>query len=144
MNANYRYNFSNVNTLNSSLTTRPVGNQSLYIANDSKGDNDNKTHNFSFELEADLDSNNYIKFSPSVSYTSSLSGSEFYIFQTGDVHQDQIGSNSSTNERPNVEATLFYQHLFPKNRRRNLSVQLSLNTANQQSEQDRNSNVVEY
>lgn len=144
LNANYRYNFSNVNTLNSSLTTRPVGNQTLFIANDSEGDNDNKTHNFSFELEADLDSNNYIKFSPSVNYSSSLTASEFKIFQTGFIHQDQIGGNRSENERPNVEATLFYQHIFPKNRRRNLSIQLSLNTSNQQSEQDRNSTVVEY
>ncbi|TKC07903.1 TonB-dependent receptor [Pedobacter polaris] len=144
VNANYRYNFNNVNTLNSSLTTRPVGNQSLFIANDSRGDNDSKSHNFSFELEADLDSNNYIKFTPSISYSSSLSGSEFSVFQTGAIHQDQIGSNTSTNKRPNLEATLFYQHIFPKNRRRNLSMQFSLNTANQQSEQDRNSNVVEY
>ncbi|SFH36883.1 outer membrane beta-barrel protein [Pedobacter insulae] len=143
INTNYRYNFDNVNTLNNSLTIRPVGNQSLFILNDSKGDNNKKGHNFNLELEADLDSNNYIKFTPSINYTSSLSGSKFSIFQTGSIHQDQIGSNTSINETPNLEATLFYQHLFAKPRR-NFSVQLSVNSVNTQSEQDRNSNVVEY
>ncbi len=156
VNANYRYNFNNVNSLNSSESLRfvpvevlPSTNprtyetKALLVNSDSEGNNDSKTHNFNFELEADLDSNNYIRFNPTINYTSALTSSQSTNFQTGAVHQNSVSANSGLNKRPNVEAILFYQHTFT-NKRRNLSLQLNLNSANQESESDRNQNTIEY
>jgi len=156
VNANYRYNFNNVNSLNSSESLRfvPVEilpstipktytTQPLFVNSDSEGNNDSKTHNFNFELEADLDSNNYIRFSPTINYTSALTNSQSNTIQRGGVYQDALSSNSGLNTRPSVEGVLFYQHMFT-NRRRNLSLQLNFNSNNQQSESDRNQNTIEY
>lgn len=143
INANYRYNFNDINAINSNEIQRPTVDGLLFINSESSNDNNSKSHNFSFELEAEIDSSNYIKFSPTVSYTSSLTGSQSTTLQTGAIRQNQISANVGTNERPNVGGVLFYQHLFAK-KRRNLSFQLNLNVANQQTEQDRNSNTVQY
>lgn len=152
VNANYRYNFNDVNSLNSSVSQRPVisrlpdGTQqtsTLFVSSDSESNNDSKNHNFNFELEADLDSNNYIRFNPTISYNSALTSSESSNFQTGAVFQNQSGANSGKNTTPNVEGVLFYQHLFA-NKRRNLSMQFNFNYSNQQSEQDRYQNTIEF
>ncbi len=115
----------------------------LSVASDSEGNNDNKTHNFNFELEADIDSNNFIRFNPTINYSSAITNSQSNSVRSGIINQRQSGSNSGLNKRPNVEAILFYQHLFAK-KRRNLSLQLNLNIANQQSEQDRYQNTLQY
>lgn len=143
MNANYRYNFNDVNALNSNFVQRPTVDGLLFVNSDSETTNNNKSHNFSFELEAEIDSNNYLKFSPTITYSSSLTGSSISNIQTGAIRQNQNSSNRGTNERPNFGGTLFYQHLFAK-KRRNLSIQFSANVADQQTAQDRNSNTVQF
>jgi hypothetical protein len=156
VNANYRYSFNNVNTLNSSESLRfvPVEvipstiprtyiTQPLLVNSDSEGNNDSKTHNFDFELEADLDSNNYIRFSPTINYTSAITSSKSNSIQKGAVYQNAISSNTGLNVRPRFEGVLFYQHIF-SNKRRNLSFQINLNSTNQESESDRNQNTIEY
>lgn len=156
INSNYRYNFNNVNSLNVSESLRfvpveviPSTNpktyltQSLFVNSGSEGNNDSKTHNFNFELEADLDSNNYLRFSPTINYTSALTNSELNTIQKGAVNQNAVSSSFGLNKRPSLEAVLFYQHLFT-NKRRNLSLQVNFNSANQQSESDRNQNTIEF
>lgn len=152
VNANYRYNFNNVNSLNSSASQRPVATRlpdgtqqtsTLFIESNSEGDNDNKGHNFNFELEYDIDSNNYMRFSPTINYTSALTSRQSTNFQTGAVYQNQTSSSSGKNTTPNIEGVLFYQHLFA-NKRRNISMQLNLNISNQESEQDRYQNTIEF
>lgn len=156
INANYRHNFSNVNSINTSeslrfvpveilpsTTPRTYETQALTINSDSEGNNDSKTHNFNFELEADLDSNNYMRFNPTINYTSAITNSLSKNIQKGAVYQNSISANSGLNKRPSLEAILFYQHIFT-NRRRNISLQLNFNSANQESESDRNQNTIEY
>lgn len=143
VNGNYRYNFNNVNTLNSSTTYRPLKDGPLYISNDSQGKNNGQTHDINLEFEAEIDSSNYLKINPTLNYNSSISNSSFSTIQSGILRQDQIGSNQSKNIRPNYGATLFYQHLF-SNKRRNISLQLSFRNNNQDTEQERNSNIKSY
>jgi hypothetical protein len=156
VNANYRYNLNNVNSINDSESLRfvpvevlPSTNPRTYVTkpllvnSNSNGNNDSKTHNFNFELEADLDSNNYIRINPTINYTSALTSSKSGSNQRGAVYQNSINSNTGLNKRPNLEAILFYQHTFT-NRRRNLSLQVNLNSAKQESESDRNQNTTEY
>lgn len=143
INTNYRYTFNNVNTNNSSISQffSTLGN--TISNNESTADNNSKSHNFSFEMEADLNKNNFLRIVPTISYTNSTNMSQSTILQKGLINQDQKSNNTSTNLRPNVGATVFYQHVFTKPRR-NLSLQISLNSSNQESEQEQLSNILYY
>lgn len=143
INTNYRYNFNNTKSTNSSVSEIYSTNGTTFSNNESLSNNDTKSHNFSFELEADLDSNNFLRVSPSITYASTGTGSQSTIMQKGLIHQDQTGNNTSSNTRPNIGATVFYQHIFNKPRR-NFSLQLSLNDSRQGAEQERNSNILYY
>lgn len=138
INTNYRYNYSNVNSLNSSLSEFYTTNGTIFSTNESERDNNTKNHNFNFELEADIDSNNFLRITPEITLSSSNSNSSSSIGQSGAlITQNQLGSNIAKNTRPNIGATVFYQHIFSKPRR-NFSLQFSFNTSNQEAEQERN------
>jgi hypothetical protein len=138
INTNYRYNFNNVNSLNSSVSEFYSTNGTIFSTNESERDNNTKNHNFNFELEADLDSNNFLRIQPELTYSSSFNSSLSNIGQSGPlITQNQLGNSSGRNERPNIGATVFYQHIFSKPRR-NLSLQLSFNSSDQETEQERN------
>lgn len=143
INTNYRYTFNNRNSLNSSVSQNFSSLGTTFSENESTSDNDTKSHNFSFEVEADLDSNNFLRVSPSVTYQSTGSSSISSLMQRGLIHQDQKSNRVNTNVRPTVGATVFYQHIFAKPRR-NMSFQLSLNNNNQDVEQEQNSNIIYY
>ena len=138
INTNYRYNFSNVNTLNSSLSEIYSTNGTIFSTNESERDNKTRNHNFNFELEADLDSNNFLRITPEITFSSTSSSSFSSIGQTGAlITQNQLGSSLGKNTRPNIGATVFYQHIFNKPRR-NFSLQFSFNSSDQESDQERN------
>lgn len=138
INTSYRYNFSNVNSLNSSLSEIYSTKGTIFSANESERNNDSKTHAFSFELEADLDSNNFLRITPEINISATNTDSKSAIGQSGNlITQKQLGMNFGKNTKPNLGATVFYQHIFAKPRR-NVSLQFSFNTTNQDSEQERN------
>lgn len=143
INTNYRYTFNNRDAKNSSISQIFSSLGTTNATNESSSDNNTKGHNFDFELEADLDSNNFLRISPTVSYQSTASSSISELMQTGLIHQRQKSNSTNTNTRPTVGATIFYQHTFAKPRR-NFSVQLSLNNNNQEIEQQQNSNIIYY
>jgi uncharacterized membrane protein YgcG len=143
INTNYRYTFNNRNSTNRSTSQTFSSLGTTFGDNSNTSDNNTKSHNFSFELEADLDSNNFLRVSPTITYASTLSASESIIKQTGLIFQDQNGKSANTNTRPTIGGTVFYQHIFAKPRR-NFSFQLSLNNNNQEIEQEQNSNIVYY
>ncbi|WP_113639654.1 outer membrane beta-barrel protein [Nubsella zeaxanthinifaciens] len=138
INTNYRYNYSNVNSLNSSISEIYTTNGTIFSTNESERDNNTKNHNFNFELEADIDSNNFLRITPEITLSSSNSNSNSSIGQSGAlITQNQLGINMGKNTRPNIGATVFYQHIFNKPRR-NFSIQFNFNTSNQESDQERN------
>jgi len=143
INTNYRYTFNNRNSINSSISQIFSSLGTTNAANESSSDNDTKSHNFSFELEADLDSSNFLRVSPTISYQSTGSSSLSSLMQTGLIHQDQKSRSINTNTRPIIGATVFYQHIFAKPRR-NFSFQLTLNNNNQDIEQEQNANIIYY
>ncbi len=138
INTNYRYNFRNVNSLNSSLSEIYSTNGTIFSANESERNNNSKAHTFSFELDADLDSNNFLRVTPEISYTSSFNDAQSKIGQTGSlITQNQTGLTLGRNTTPRLGATVFYQHIFSKPRR-NASIQFSFNSNDQETEQERN------
>ena len=143
VNANYRYNFNNRNSVNNSVSQIFSSLGTTNAINNSDADNNTKNHNFDFELEADIDSNNFLRVNPSISYQSTLSNSISSVLQSGLIHQDQDSKRRNNTTRPTFGATVFYQHIFAKPRR-NFSVQLSLNHNDQDIEQEQNSKIIYY
>lgn len=153
INTNYRYAFNNTNSINSSIAQIPSIRGNTFSSNEGSSTNDTKSHNLNFELEANLDSSNFLRITPTFNYASTVSGNESSNLQrfvavdpspdNQSFRQDQTGNNSNRNTRPNYGITAFYQHLFAKPRR-NISVQISLNNNNQEAEQDRNARILYY
>ncbi|RQO70471.1 hypothetical protein DBR43_20875 [Pedobacter sp. KBW06] len=153
VNLNYGFNTTDVNSLNNSTAKRfaaidpnaqaaPVDNVTNEVRR-SIADNLTKSHNVRLEIEAELDSNNFLKFIPTFRYNSTRNSRIDTIFQDGFNHRDEFTKNLSTNTRPQIGATIFYQHLFKKPRR-NISTQIELNSNNQDAEQTQDSRYIFY
>ena len=143
LNTNYRYNFNDNNVIRSSVSQIFSTRGTIFSSNESVSDNNTKTHNFSAELEIELNKKNFLKITPSFAVTSSLNESEGVVLQSGLIRQDQKSLNTTSNNRPNFGGIVFYQHTFAKPRR-NFSAQINLNTASQDLDQERNANIIYY
>ncbi|MBS7563687.1 TonB-dependent receptor [Mucilaginibacter sp. Bleaf8] len=151
INGNYNLSYRNVNSLNNSngqqFFSDSAGNringQTISFINNSANRNTSKTHNFNFEFEYTPDTANYLKIVPNFSYTGSSNTGDSRRFETGLRHQDTHTQNSSDNTAPNWGGLVFYQHIFKKPKR-NASVQLSYNSANQSNVNDRQTAIRYY
>jgi hypothetical protein len=146
VNLNYRYNFNNVHSLNNSYgqnyyqTKQPNGStqsDTLFFTRNSDSQNNSKQHTFSFELEYNIDSANFLRVTPTFNISNSSSNSSSNRADSGLRYQNNIGRNTSSNRSPNIGGVIFYQHIFKKPRR-NASIQFSYNRTNlqQDNEQD--------
>lgn len=98
------------------------------------GDN----HRASFNVEYQIDSFNYLKITPNVSYNGSNKESKtiFDYTQNGAGKTSDGNNNNLTNSKaPNLNVNMLYNHKFRK-RGRNLSASLSLGNADNNSTQD--------
>lgn len=142
VNANYGFNFTNTTSSNISESVT-YGTPNILTNTESLRSSNAKTHNFNFEFEDEIDSANYLRIAPSISYTSSISNTQSSVSQVIRTKQDRDGSSNNSNIRPNIGATVFYQHLFAKPRR-NLSLQLSFNDAKTDVESEQNVHITYY
>jgi hypothetical protein len=138
-NFNYDFTKSSVTSINASesLVNRNGGN--LFTVSNSNGDDDNMTHELRLETEINLDSNNFLRINPRLSYASvsTVSGFDREIRGTlNGENQDrnETGLNSRKNTTPSYGLTVFYQHLFSRPRR-NFSAQAELSRNNNDTEQ---------
>jgi hypothetical protein len=98
-------------------------------------------HRLFLNFEYQIDSFNYIKFSPTASFTTNdgSSNSVFDYFQIAENFKnktsDGINTNATSTTTPNVSGTLLYNHKFRK-RGRNFSANLSLGNSKSDTEQD--------
>lgn len=96
------------------------------------------SHRFTFNMEYQVDSFNYLKISPSVNYTGS-DGNNYNIFDYtqigGSKTSDGSNHNVSTSEAPNISANILYNHKFRK-RGRNFSASINLGTSENNTTQD--------
>lgn len=143
INTNYKYNFNTTEVSNSSLSQMFSSRGTIFSSNESLNNNNTKAHNFSSEIEIDFNKNNFLRISPSLSYSFTGSESQATVIQTGLIHQDQKSLNRTNNTRPNLGGIIFYQHIFA-NPRRNLSVQANLDNAHQDLQQERNADIIYY
>ncbi|RZM27885.1 MAG: TonB-dependent receptor [Pedobacter sp.] len=143
VNMNYRYTSRNVNSINTSDGQRFSTLGTTFFKSNRNSQNNSDAHNFSFELEYNIDSANFLRVTPSFSYSGSLSENNSTNFQTGLIHQDIIGFTSSKNTTPNYGGIVFYQHIFKKPRR-NFSIQVNYTTSDQEQENNQNNHIIYY
>ncbi len=132
----YSYNHKNTDQIQNSYETNNTtlinNNQDLNSL--TKGN----SHRFTFNLEYQIDSFNYLKVSPSVNYSGSDANSQtIFDYKRPDGTKTLDGSNKNLNgsEAPNLAATILYNHKFRK-RGRNFSTSITLGTSQNNSEQD--------
>ncbi len=153
VNLNYGFNSTDVNSLTESIAKRyavidtnkqngPVDNLTNEVAK-RMGDNLTQSHNVRLEVEAELDSSNFLRIIPTFRYNSTTNTRLDSIYQDGYNHVDQFTRNVSKNTRPQIGASVFYQHIFKKPRR-NISMQVDLNSNDQDSEQIQDGRYIFY
>ena len=84
-------------------------------------------HRFSYNIEYKIDSMNYIKFTPSVSYTKTNNDylSDFYYLDSSNIKSNNgLTSDNTVSTSPNLNGNLLFNHRFKK-RGRTLSLNLS-------------------
>lgn len=102
-----------------------------------------RVHNFSFDLEYNVDKYNYFRVKPTIIYSSGKSPEENSILQTGLIHQQQRLQNLTTNTVPNFGGSIFFQHLFEK-KGRNYSIQLSSTASEVKTANSQLSNIIYF
>ena len=143
MNLNYDYRTTDVNVLNDSESLNNSSLGSTFSTINSESNNNNKSHNFRLELEGELDSSNFLRLIPTLRYTSSANGRFSNSSQRGLIMQDRVTNNNTSNTRPELGASLFYQHTFG-NKRRNFSLQADLNSNDFEAEQQQDQDIIYY
>ncbi|WP_316747294.1 beta-sandwich domain-containing protein [Pedobacter gandavensis] len=153
VNLNYGFNSRDVNSLTESTAKRyavidtnkqkgPIDNVTYEVA---KRMSDNKTqgHNVRLEVEVELDSSNFLRVIPTIRTNSTTSNRLDTVFQDGYNHRDEFSRNFSKNTAPQLGASVFYQHIFKKPRR-NVSMQVDLNSNDQEIEQIQDAKYIFY
>jgi hypothetical protein len=134
----YSYNHKNNSQLQTSSsqnfydTTSYINNQD--VNNRTRGN----SQRFTFNMEYQVDSFNYLKISPSVNFTGSDANNRtaFDYTEIGKGKTNDGTSRNLTNSKaPNLAATILYNHKFRK-RGRNFSTSITLGTSQNNSEQD--------
>ncbi|WP_316842283.1 outer membrane beta-barrel protein [Pedobacter gandavensis] len=134
VNLNYGFNSNDVNSLTESSADMYLANKLTHQESKRMSDNLTQGHNLRLELEAELDSSNFLRIIPTIRTNSSTSNRLDSVTQRGDINRDEFVRNLSKNTRPQLGASVFYQHIFKKPRR-NISMQVDLNSNNQETEQ---------
>jgi len=141
VNANYKYTFNNVKSINSSVgeTFSSLGTTSFI--RESNGSNRTKTHSASFELEYTPDSSNFLRITPSFNYNGNTTANSSQYTQTGLLNQFSNGYSTSKNTAPTLGAIVLYQYIFKKPRR-NVSIQFNLTHGDQQQDREQNTQIL--
>lgn len=96
------------------------------------------SHRFTFNMEYQVDSFNYLKISPSVNFSGSDGNNKSnFVYLQSDGSKSSDGSNKNLSESgaPSLAATILYNHKFRK-RGRNFSTSITLGTSENNSTQD--------
>ncbi len=102
----------------------------------------NDNHRFSFNIEYKIDSVNYIKFNPSISYNKSYTDYNSDFTNLVDTFKNSFGTtlDGSSSKSPNFSGNLLFNHRFKK-RGRTLSLNLNGGSSQSNSDEDYNTNT---
>src|SRR5690606_26406003 len=133
----YSYSHDDNNTLSNSLSQYSYPDSIIFNSNNTNQQTTRKNHRLDWNVEYQIDDNNYFKLSPYFSLGNSnaetLQGSEFVLnnIMTNTVSRDYLNSSNT----PNVGISGLYNHKI-NDKGRNLFVDFSLNTASTESDRD--------
>jgi len=132
------YSFSDrVNNTNSSnLQTILTTNNTLNNNNYSDANSQNASHRFNFNIEYKIDSLDYLKISPSISFGNN-DGTTLSNFNIVSNSTSSLGSstNLNNNSNPNYSTEILYNHRFGA-KARNISLNTTLSTTTSNQDQD--------
>lgn len=134
----YSYNHKNTSQLQNSSAQNFYDTSSFINNQDVNNYTKGNSHRFTFNLEYQVDSFNYLKVSPSINYSGSdANNNTIFDYQQTNGTKTSDGSNRNLNnsKAPNLAATILYNHKFRK-RGRNFSGSITLGTSQNNSEQD--------
>ena len=135
----YSYNHRNTSQLQYTSSQNFFETNSFINNQDVNNLNKGNSHRFTFNLEYQIDSFNYLKVSPSVNYSGSDANNrtvfDYYDISNNNKTSDGNNHNLTNSQAPNVAATILYNHRFRK-RGRNFSTSINLGTSDNNSEQD--------
>lgn len=132
----YSFFDRNNNTNSSRLVENLASGTSVFNNNYSDANSGNNSHRINFNIEYKIDSLNYLKVTPNISFTNNdgLSASRFNISSS---KISSVGTSSNKNDafNPNYGAEILYNHRFGA-AARNLSLNATLNsTSNNQNQE---------
>jgi len=157
VNMSYGYSYTDVNAINESdgvqlyapgtinpETGKPYASGAKTdFTNNSIANNLTKAHTAKFDMEYSIDSANYMRFTPTYSFSGSNNDNISQYYQTGVIHQTSLGNTDAGSTAPSYGAVLFYQHIFKK-KRRNISMQLSYTHTNQEQTNQQDNHILYY
>ena len=120
------YSYSHRNNGGMKLISQQNFNTNLLNRQNSDFNNLSENHRFYFNLEYNIDSFNYLKVSPNVTYNAAnntiLTNFDFIANNSKTI--DGFNNNNTKSSSPNVSGTILYNHRFHK-RGRNISLSMS-------------------
>lgn len=135
----YSYNHRNTSQLQNTSSQNFFETNSFINNQDVNNLTKTNAHRFTFNLEYQIDSFNYLKVSPSINYSGSDANNNtvFDYFEIPGNTKTSDGSNRNLNnsDAPNLAANILFNHKFRK-RGRNFSTSINLGTSENNSEQD--------
>jgi hypothetical protein len=148
VNSSYSYDFNNNNSINHQYGNDPTTLGVRYFDQQGSNNNSSRGHSARFQMEINLDSLNYLQFTPSIGKSHSNNESNNRRDQIDDFrdpktkaslfqHQLSQGSGSNYNENNSYNFNVFFLHKFMKPKR---NISASLNISNSKSQADGGSN----
>ncbi len=142
----YSYNHKNTMQLQNSSSQNFYENSSFINNQDVNNLTIGNSHRFTFNMEYQVDSFNYVKISPSFNFSGSDADNNTifdYLKPDGTKTSEGINNNLTNSTAPNFAVNVLYNHKFRK-RGRNFSTSINLGTDQNNSEQDVNNLNYQY
>ena len=142
------YSYSTRNTKGYKVVSQQnIFQNKVYLNNqDNNFVNKGVNHRFYFNMEYNIDSFNYIKISPNVSYGISKGFNDTRFDYNTDANgktSEGTNTNRSGSTAPNLSSNILFNHKFRK-RGRNFSVNVNAGTSGNSSDQDSRNNTIRY
>lgn len=151
VNMNYRYTYNDTYAITNSdgqtnnfvkaTANQPAISGTTNFTNYNTSQNNTKTHNASFEFDYHPDSTNFLRITPSFSYSNNTNTANATGTQTGFINQYNQGLSVSQNIQPTYGILALYVYKF-KTPRRAFSIQYTLSNNNQQQNTAQNNTIL--
>ncbi|MDA9554796.1 TonB-dependent receptor family protein [Pelobium sp.] len=132
----YSFFYRDNNTISSKLQTNLAAGNSIFNNNFSNTGNSGANHRFNFNIEYKIDSLNYLKIIPNVTFSNSdgLTNTQFDISSLKSTSKG-TSANNSKGKSPNYGAEVLYNHRFGA-AARNLTLNAVFNSSSNNQDQD--------